>query len=66
MDFNELMAKNPKTQSDAMLCQAIAALSTQPQFEKMTPWEVFEHVQNTCQHWLDMEIPLHREFDPVI
>ncbi len=57
MTFDELMQKNPKTQTDAMLCQAIAALSTQPQFGEMTPWDVFEHVKNTCQQWTDTEQP---------
>ena len=51
MEFQQLLEKRPKTQAEAMLCQAIAALSTQPQFEKMTPWEVFEHVKETSQHW---------------
>lgn len=53
MDFDGLLRKTVKTQAEAMLCQAIAALSTQPQFERMTPWEVFEHVRKTSQHWTD-------------
>lgn len=52
-NLETLMSRNPKTQADAMLCQAIAALSTQEQFAKMSPWDVFEHVKNTCQHWND-------------
>ena len=51
MTFQELLDKKPKTQVESMLCQAIAALSTQPQFSKNTPWEVFEHIERTCQHW---------------
>lgn len=55
MNFDELMSKNPKSQVDAMLCQAIAALSTQPQFENWSPWLIFDHIQNTCQHWTESE-----------
>lgn len=51
MDFDTLIRKTPKTQTEVLLCQAIAALSTQPQFETMTPWEVFDHIKATSQHW---------------
>ena len=51
MTFQELLYKRPKSKVEAMLCQAIAALSTQPQFAEMTPWEVYEHVEKTSQHW---------------
>lgn len=51
MTFEELLNKRPKTQAESMLCQAIAALSTQPQFSNMSPNQVFDHVQGTCQHW---------------
>ena len=53
MAFEVLLKRNPKTQTDAMLCQAIAALSTQEQFAKMSPNQVFDHIKNTCQHWTD-------------
>ena len=53
MTFQELLNKRPKTQAEAMLCQAIAALSTQSQFSKNTTWEIFEHIEKTCQHWED-------------
>lgn len=49
MTFDELMSKHPKTEAESLLIQAIAALSTQPQFSSMTPWEVFEHIQRTSQ-----------------
>ena len=51
MTFDELLRKLPKSKCESMLCQAIAALSTEKDYEHMTPWEVFEHIQQTAQHW---------------
>lgn len=43
--------KPPKrvTWEYAFILQAVAALSTQPQFKHMTPWEVFDHIEHTRQ-----------------
>ncbi len=49
LTFDKLMDKRSKTEVETILIQAIAALSTQTQFESMTPWEVFEHVQKNAQ-----------------
>ena len=49
LTFDELMDKSSKTEVESMLIQSIAALSTQSQFSSMTPWEIFEHIQNTAQ-----------------
>lgn len=49
LTFDKLLEKSSKTEIESMLIQAIAALSTQPQFSSMTPWEIFEHIQNTAQ-----------------
>ena len=57
MTFQELLKKTPKTKTEAVLCQAIAALSTQPQFSHLTPWEVYDHVKSTAQHWDAQERP---------
>lgn len=51
MTFQELLDKSPKSKTEAMLCQAIAALSTQPQFSSMDPWHVYDHIKKTSQHW---------------
>lgn len=51
LTFQQLLDKKSKTQVESMLCQSIAALSTQPQFTSMTPWEVFDHIKKTSQQW---------------
>ena len=51
MTFVELIEKKTKTQAETMLCQAIASLSTQAQFEKNTPGEIFNFIEKTSQHW---------------
>ena len=53
MTFTELVQKTPKTQAEAMLCQAIVALSSHPQFENVDFWRIFEHLEKTAQHWKD-------------
>jgi hypothetical protein len=49
IDLQEILNKPVKTQAESILIQAIATLSTQPQFALMTPWEVFNHIKKIAQ-----------------
>lgn len=40
----EELTHGPTNQEKQLLIQAVAILSTQPAFEKMTPWEVYDKV----------------------
>ena len=51
MTFEELLKKSPKTKEEAMLLQAIAALSVEPRYSNKTPDEIFDHLEATCQQW---------------
>ena len=49
LTFDTLMDRPSKTETESVLIQAIAALSTQGQYASMTPWEVFECIQADAQ-----------------
>ena len=42
MNFQELINKAPKTETEILLCQAIIELSVQPAYNSLTLWEVFD------------------------
>ncbi len=45
MTFDELMKKPDKTETDQVLIQCVATISTHPGYTHMTPEEVFERQQ---------------------
>ena len=45
MSFDELMQKPNKTQTERVLIQCVATISTHEGYTHMTPWEVFESQQ---------------------
>jgi hypothetical protein len=51
-DFHDLLDREPKTQVEAMLCEAIARLSSAPGFTDKTPWEVFDLILADSGDWL--------------
>ena len=42
MIFDELLKKEPKTEVEAIFCQAIAQLSTKEGYSHLSPWKVFD------------------------
>ena len=46
--FDKLMRNESKTHMEAVLCQAIAELSTAKGYTHMTPWAVFDKVEKNC------------------
>lgn len=47
--FDKLMRKEDKSHMEAVLCQAIAELSTLDGYSHMTPWDVFDKVEQNCK-----------------
>ncbi len=45
----EELTHGPTNQERQLLIQAIAILSTQPAFEKMTPWQVYDKIVAALQ-----------------
>jgi len=55
LSFDDVLKKSPKTDIEAILCQAIACLSTQTDFSHLDPWQVFDQVQKMSGHVGDPE-----------
>lgn len=49
----EELTHGPTNQERQLLIQAIAILSTQPAYEKMTPWEVYGKVVDNLKAVLE-------------
>lgn len=47
--FHKLLEKPDKTKEEAMLVQAICALSVTPDHSSKTPEEIYEFLSETCQ-----------------
>ncbi|KKN75641.1 hypothetical protein LCGC14_0378790 [marine sediment metagenome] len=47
--FDQLMRKEDKSHMEAVLCQAIAELSTLDGYSHLTPWAVFDLVEKNCK-----------------
>lgn len=42
MEWDKLLRKRNKTEVEQILVQAIAALSSHPNYQMCTPWEIYE------------------------
>lgn len=49
MTFDDLMRKPDKTETEQVLIQCIATISTHEGYTHMTPWEVFESQQKWAE-----------------
>lgn len=62
MTFDTLISKEPKTELEAMLCEAIASLGAQPGFANKTYWEIFDEVREMSKYWVTPgEVPMNRD-----